>query len=527
MRDFELPGRSAAYGENGMAATSHPLATLTALDVLRAGGNAVDAAVAAVAVQCVVEPAMTGIGGDCFVLLAPASGGVVAFNGSGRAPAAATAAHLRELGVAELAGTVHAVTVPGAIDAWARLLERHGTRDLAELLQPAIRCADEGFVITPRVAWDWGRDGERLLRSSGGRVSYLPDDRAPVAGQKMRFSALANTLRRIAERGPDAFYQGELAERMVAYLRSEGGLHTLDDFAAAGGEFMRPIKTSYRGLEVYECPPNGQGVIALLMLNILEGFDLAALDPNDASRLHLEAEATRLAFRDRNACLADPAAVDVPLWHLLDKGYAARLRQLIDPERALAELPAPLLPEHSDTVYLTVVDRDRNLVSFINSVFDSFGSGLVCPETGVLFHDRGKSFSLDPAHPNVIAPGKRPMHTIIPGLAFEDGRPAIGFGVMGGHYQPVGHVHVLTNLVDFGLEPQAAIDAPRAFAQDGELRLERGVPRATAEALAGLGHKVVRAGKPLGGGQMIVIDHARGVLIGGSDPRKDGLALGY
>jgi gamma-glutamyltranspeptidase/glutathione hydrolase len=527
MRDFEVTGRSVAYGENGMAATSHPLATLVALDVLRAGGNAVDAAIAAVAVQCVVEPAMTGIGGDCFVLLAPAAGGVVALNGSGRAPAAATAGHLNELGVDELAGTVHSVTVPGAVDAWARLLERHGTKALAELLQPAIGCAEDGFVVTPRIAWDWSRDGERLLRSSGGRVIYLPDDRAPAAGQKMRFPALANTLRRIAERGPDAFYRGELAERMVAYLRSEGGLHTADDFAAAAGEFVSPISTTYRGLEVYECPPNGQGVIALLMLNVLEGFDLGPLDPNGAKRLHLEAEATRLAFRDRDACLADPAAADVPLGRLLDKDYASQLRRLIDPERALGAMPAPLLPEHPETVYLTVVDRDRNVVSFINSVFDSFGSGLVCPETGVLFHDRGKSFSLDPEHPNVIAPGKRPMHTIIPALAFEEGRPAIAFGVMGGHYQPVGHAHVLTNVVDFGLDPQAAIDAPRAFAHGGELRLERGVSPATGEALAGLGHHVVRPGRPLGGAQMIMIDRTRGVLIGGSDPRKDGLALGY
>ena len=527
MRDFELPGRSPAYAENGMAATSHPLATLTALEVLRTGGNAVDAAVAAVAVQCVVEPAMTGIGGDCFVLLAPAGGSVVALNGSGRAPAAATAERLAELGVDQLEGTVHAVTVPGAIDAWTRLLERHGTRELGELLRPAIRCAEEGFVVTPRVAYDWAREGDRLLQSIAGRVTYLPDDRAPVAGQKLRLPALGHTLRRIAEDGRDAFYRGELAERMVAYLRSEGGLHTVDDFAAAAGEFVTPIKTSYRGLEVYECPPNGQGVIALLMLNILEGFELGSLDRNGAERLHLEAEATRLAFRDRNACLADPAAVDVPLARLLDKGYAAGLRSVIDPERALADLPPPLLPEHRDTVYLTVVDRDRNVVSFINSVFDSFGSGLVCPETGVLFHNRGKSFSLDPAHPNVIAPGKRPMHTIIPALAFEEGRRTIAFGVMGGHYQPVGHVHVLTNVVDFGLDPQAAIDAPRAFAQDGELRLERGISRAAAEALARRGHKVVPAGKPLGGGQMIVVDHARGVLIGGSDPRKDGLALGY
>jgi gamma-glutamyltranspeptidase / glutathione hydrolase len=527
MRDFELPGRSAAYAENGMAATSHPMATLVALDVLRAGGNAVDAAVAAVAVQCVVEPAMTGIGGDCFVLLAPAAGGVVALNGSGRAPAAATAERLAALGVGELEGTVHSVTVPGAIDAWARLLERHGTRDLAELLQPAIRCAEEGFVVTPRVAYDWARDGERLRQSHGGRAIYLPGDRAPVAGQRVRLPALANTLRTIAADGADAFYRGELAERMVAHLRREGGLHTLDDFAGAAGEFVAPIRTAYRGLEVYECPPNGQGVIALLMLNILEGFELGALEQNGAGRLHLEAEATRLAFRDRNACLADPAAVDVPLGRLLDKAYAAKLRSLIDPERALVDLPPPLLPEHRDTVYLTVVDRERNLVSFINSVFDSFGSGLVCPETGVLFHNRGKSFSLDPAHPNVIAPDKRPMHTIIPALALEEGRRSIAFGVMGGHYQPVGQAHVLTNLVDFGLDPQAALDAPRAFAQDGELRLERGIPRAAAEALARLGHKVVAAGKPLGGGQMIVVDHARGVLVGGSDPRKDGLALGY
>jgi gamma-glutamyltranspeptidase / glutathione hydrolase len=527
MRDFELPGRSAAYAENGMAATSHPLATLTALDILRAGGNAIDAAVAAVAVQCVVEPAMTGIGGDCFVLLAPAQGGVVALNGSGRAPAAATTERLMELGIDELEGTVHAVTVPGAVDAWARLLERHGTRELGELLQPAIRYAEDGFVVTPRIAFDWARDGDQLLQSSGGRVNYLPDDRAPVAGQKLRLPALANTLGRIARDGPDAFYRGELAERMVAYLRSEGGLHTTDDFARAAGEFVTPIKTSYRGLEVYECPPNGQGVIALLMLNLLEGFGLGELDPNGAERLHLEAEATRLAFRDRNACLADPAAVDVPVRRLLDKDYAAQLRGQIDRERALTDLPPPLLAEHTDTVYLTVVDRDRNVVSFINSVFDSFGSGLACPETGVLFHNRGKSFSLDPAHPNVIAPGKRPMHTIIPALAFEHGRPTIAFGVMGGHYQPVGHAHVLTNLVDFGLDPQAAIDAPRAFAQDGALRLERGISRATAAALAQRGHKVVPAGKPLGGGQMIVVDHTRGVLIGGSDPRKDGLALGY
>jgi gamma-glutamyltranspeptidase/glutathione hydrolase len=314
---------------------------------------------------------------------------------------------------------------------------------------------------------------------------------------------------------------------MVAFLSAAGGLHSVEDFATAGGAFVSPIKTSYRGLEVFECPPNGQGIVALEMLNILEGLELAGLDPDGAARLHLEAEATRLAFRDRDACLADPAQADVPVARLLDKGYAAALRALIDPDRAMTLLPPPLEAAHADTVYLTVVDRDHMVVSFINSLFEGFGSGLVCPETGVLFHNRGKGFSLDPGHPNAMAPGKRPMHTIIPALAKQDGRPVLGFGVMGGHYQPVGQVHVLTNLLDFGLDPQAAIDAPRAFAHGGELQVERGIPAATAEALARLGHRVVPTDKPLGGGQMIMIDHARGVLLGGSDPRKDGLALGY
>lgn len=526
MRDFTLPGRSVAYGENGMAATSHPLATSTALDVLRSGGNAVDAAVAAVAVQCVVEPANTGIGGDCFALLAPAGGDVVALNGSGRAPTAADPARLRAEGLEELGASVHSVTVPGAIDAWARLLEAHGSRGLDELLQPAIACAEDGFVVTPRVAWDWYRDGERLLRSAGGRVFYLPDDRAPVVGQKVRLPALAATLRRIAAEGPDAFYRGELAQRMVAFLEAEGGGHTLDDFATAQGEFVAPISTAYGGLEVYECPPNGQGVITLLMLNILAGFDLGGLEPQGAERLHLQAEATRLAYRDRDACLADPAQAEVPLGRLLDRGYAAELARLIDRERALPALPPPLAA-HSDTVYLTVVDRERNAVSFINSLFEGFGSGLVCPETGVLFHNRGACFSLEPAHPNELAPGKRPMHTIIPALATRDGRAEMAFGVMGGHYQPVGQTQVLTDIVDYGRDPQQALDAPRSFAYGGVLQVEPGVPAATVEGLRRRGHEVVPSGKPLGGGQMIVIDHQRGVLCGGSDPRKDGLALGY
>ena len=405
MRDFALPGRSVAYGESGMAATSHPAATLTAIDVLRAGGNAVDAAVAAVAVQGVVEPAMTGIGGDCFVLLAPSGGGVVALNGSGRAPAATSLERLREQGVSDLDASAHCVTVPGALDAWARLLAAHGSKGLDELLQPAIGYAEHGFIVTPRVAHDWAKAGERLLRSTAGRVFYLPDDHAPVAGQKVRLPALANTLKRIAAHGAEAFYEGELAERMVAFLNEAGGLHTVDDFASAAGEFVEPISSTYRGYEIYQCPPSGQGLIALLMLNVLEGFELAGLDPHGALRHHLLAEATRLAYRDRDAWLADPDHAEVPVERLLDHGYAARLRRSIDPGRAMPVMPDAPLVAHADTVYLTVVDRDRNAVSFINSLFEGFGSGLVCPDSGVLFHNRGMCFSLEPGPPNTLAPG--------------------------------------------------------------------------------------------------------------------------
>lgn len=531
-RDFELPGRSTAYARHGMAATSHPLATLTALDVLRAGGNAVDAAVAAVAVLCVVEPHQTGIGGDCFALVAPSSGGVTALNGSGRAPMALTVERLRSLGVASLEGSggAHAVTVPGALAGWAALLAAHGTRGLDELLRPAIACAEDGFVVAPRVAWDWRHGRATLERSRGAREGYLlPGGRCPEPGDVVRLPKLAATLRAVAQRGHRAFYEGELAARLVAALAEHGGLHTEADFAAgaAAAEWVEPIATAYRGVTVHECPPNGQGVVALLMLNILERFPLADMDPDGAPRLHLLAEATRLAFRDRDAALADPAHAAVPTARLLDKGYARDLAARIDPERAMAELPPPLLEPHPDTVYLTVVDRDLGAVSLINSVYDSFGSGLACPETGVLFHNRGRAFRLDPDHPNAVAPGKRPLHTIIPALAFKGDRLWCSFGVMGGDYQPVGHAQVLTRLLDDGADPQAALDAPRVMAYPGDLQAEAGVGRAARRGLAGRGHRVVDAPRPLGGGQGIVVDRGRGVLVGGSDPRKDGLALGW
>jgi gamma-glutamyltranspeptidase/glutathione hydrolase len=424
-------------------------------------------------------------------------------------------------------GTPHCVTVPGAVAAWGLMAERYGTKGLDELLRPAIASAEDGFVVTPRVAYDWEAHADRLVFSPAGAAFYLPGGKAPSAGRTLRLPALARTLRRIAEHGPSAFYEGETAARMVATLKGFGGFHELEDFATAKAELVEPIHTRYRDVQVYECPPNGQGVVALLLLNILEGFEAGKLEPMGAARFHLQAEATKLAFRERDRHLADPAHADVPVARLLDKAYATELRETIDADKASAEVPAPALDPQPDTVYLTVVDRDLNAVSFINSIYDAFGSGLVCQDTGVIFHSRGRSFRLAEGHPNRLAPGKRPMHTIIPGMAFRGGEAWMSFGVMGGDYQPVGHAHVIGNMVDYGMDPQQAIDAARVMAYPGDLEVERGISMATRSGLEVRGHRVVDAPAPLGGGQAIVIDRQRGVLIGGSDPRKDGLALGW
>lgn len=531
MRDFQIPGCSTVHAVNGMAATSHPLATLAALDALRWGGNAVDAAVCAAAVLAVVEPQSTGIGGDCFVLFAPrGSGQIVAYNGSGRAPAAAHAEWYRDQGITAFEpGSAHAVTVPGAIEAWSRLVADHGRKGLDDLLVPAITFAEEGFPVSARVASDWKRELPRLEFDAAARRIFLPGGSAPVAGDLHVQPELAATLKRIASEGPDAFYKGDVAQDLVDRLRAGGGLHTLDDFAGHHGEYVTPIRINYRGYDVFECPPNGQGLTVLLMLDILEGLDLARHGPLSAERLHLEIEAGRLAYRDRNALLADPAHARIPVEHLLSAAYTDGLRALIRPDRAMTRLPAggSTDAEGRDTVYLCVVDSQLNAVSFINSTYWSFGSGIVGPRSGVVLQNRGLGFRLDPGHPNVIAPGKRPLHTIIPGMLARDGRAIMPFGVMGGDYQPFGHVHLLTNILDFGMDPQEALDLARVF-HDGEVvEVERGVPEAAVKGLAQRGHAIAKANEPHGGGQAIMIDWKRGVMTGGSDPRKDGCALGY
>ncbi|MDJ1158854.1 gamma-glutamyltransferase family protein [Chelatococcus sp. SYSU_G07232] len=528
MRDFFQPGRGPVLAREAAVATSHPLATAAGLEILALGGNAVDAAIAAVAVQCVVEPHMTGIAGDCFVLYAPAGQDVIALNGSGRAPAAASVARLRDLGLTEIARTSpHAVTVPGAVAAWAKLHRDHGRLPFERLFARAIAYAEDGYPVTPRVARDWAEEAPLLAQDAGARAAYLPDGRAPKAGERHAQPRLGARLREIAREGADAFYLGPTAESLVRFLNGLGGLHTLDDFAAAldGADYVTPIRTRYRGYDVYECPPNGQGLATLMILNILSGFDLSdTLSPAD--RAHLHAEATKLAYHHRDALIADPAHLPFPVEALLSDEVAATLRARIDPTKAR---PATLWneAEHRDTVYLCVVDRDGNAVSFINSIFHAFGSTRLDPETGIVLHSRGSSFRLIEGHPNAIGPRKRPMHTIIPGMLRKDGRTVAPFGVMGGHYQAAGQAAFLSGVLDRGLNVQAAIDAPRSFAFDGVLEVEPALGEETIAALAARGHAIKRRTVPLGGGQAIWIDHGRGALWGASDRRKDGCALGF
>jgi len=524
MRDFQTPGRSLVYAANGLCATSHPLAAQTAVRMLQDGGNAVDAAIAAAVVLGICEPQMTGIGGDAFVLLKhPGAERIVGLNGSGRAPAGLDAAQLRRLGHASMpAHDAAAVTVPGAIDAFVRLSADWGRLGLEASLAPAIRFAEEGVPVAPRTAFDWA-EADHL--SGDARRFYLIDGAPPRAGQLFRAPGQAEVLRRIARQGRAGFYEGEVAEDMVSSLRALGGAHTLGDFAATACDYVEPIAGAYRDHELVELPPNGQGATALLMAAILAHFDLAALDPLGAERAHLEAEAAKLAYDARDRFIADPGPMRLRLDHMLAPQTVERLAALIDPARANVAPGAAADHVHRETVYLTVVDRERMAVSLIYSVYHSFGSGLASAKFGINFQNRGAGFSLAPGHVNEAAGGKRPMHTIIPGMLRRDGKLVMPFGVMGGAYQPAGHVRLISNLLDYGMDPQAAIDAPRSFPDAGALELETGYRDDVARALAARGHRIVRRTVPLGGAQAIVIDND--ILIGASDPRKDGCALGY
>ena len=525
--DFFGPSRPTVFARDAAIATSHPLATAAGLEILQAGGNAIDAALAAVATQCVVEPAMTGIGGDCFVLYAPQGKPTVAINGSGPAPAAASVGALKAAGLTgEIPRTsAHAVTIPGAVSAWTKLHADHGSLPLDRLFMRAIDYAENGYPIAQRVAFDWADEAPLLAQDENASAFFLSGGAPLRAGQRHAQPLLGQRLREIANQGAAAFYEGATAGSLVRYLNGLGGLHTLDDFAAMkdGAFYTTPIATEYRGCTIEECPPNGQGLAALMLLNILREFDLGD-GLSLADRVHLHAEATKLVYHNRDALLGDPSAMTVPVETLLAPETARRLAARIDMSRALP----PVLwdePVHADTVYICVVDRDGNMVSFINSIFHAFGSTRIDPATGVLLHSRGSSFRLIEGHPNAIAPGKRPMHTIIPGLLRRDGEAIGVFGVMGGHYQAAGQAALLSGLLDRGLDPQTAIDAPRSFAFDGVLEIEPTYPEKVLADLAERGHRLKVAVEPIGGAQLIVREQG-GLLLAASDPRKDGCALG-
>ena len=525
MRDFHLPGRSPVLATEGMCATSHPLGARIAIDTLARGGNAADAAIAGAVVLGLCEPQMTGLGGDCFALVKPAgSEEVRALNGSGRAPAAASADALRADGLSVMPlGSPHAVTVPGAVDAFCALAERHGRLGIADALGPVIPYFEAGIPVAPRVAFDWAEAVGTLQGTA--RETYLSGGEAPAVGTRFALPGQAEVLRRIARDGRAGFYEGEVAADMVAALRARGGVHAEADFAATACDWADPISGPYRGVDLVEHPPNGQGATAILMAGILARFDLAALDPFGAARAHLEAEAAKLAYDARDRFLADPDHTS-RLGHMTDPATAEALAALIDPTRAMAA-PAPLTEAvHRETIYITVVDRDRMAVSLIYSIFHSFGSGLASDRFGILLQNRGAGFTLEAGHPNEYGAGKRPMHTIIPAMLREGGRVTMPFGVMGGAYQPCGHARFVSNLRDYGMDAQTAIDAPRAFADRGAMKVERGYPEAVRAELAAMGHAVEVPDAPIGGAQAIRIDPS-GYLEGASDPRKDGCALGY
>ena len=528
MRNFHLAGRSTVHAQNGMVATSHPLAALAAIEVLQAGGTAADAAVAACALLGVIEPQSTGIGGDCFALLQPrGEGKIVAYNGSGRAPQAATAEWYLERKINSIPLTsAHAVSIPGAVDAWATILSDHGKLGFDTLLQPAIKAAEEGYVVSPRIAFDWRNQFDKLKKGVNTERYLLPHGKPAVAGDVIHQPELGKTLRAIAKGGRDAFYKGAVADDMVETLQGIGGLHTTDDFEAHTTETTSPIGTLYKGHDVWQCPPNGPGITMLVMLNILSRFDLTRFPAMSIERFHLEAEAARIAYLMREQHIGDPAHVNVDVSRILTPEFAEEYGSKIRMDRVL-DLPTVTPPMNPSTVYITVVDKDRNVCSFINSIAHSFGSAIVTNKTGIMLQNRGGGFRIQPGHPNCIAPGKRPLHTIIPSLVTKNGRAVMPFGVMGGQYQPVGQSHVLTNILDYGCDVQEAIDMPRGLHYEGVYQLEDGIPAEIVEGLKKLGHKTTSVVGPLGGGQAIWIDWDKGTLTGGSDPRKDGCALGY
>jgi gamma-glutamyltranspeptidase/glutathione hydrolase len=533
-RPSSLAGRSAVYAPHGIIATSQPLATAAGLAVLERGGNAVDAAVTAAAVLNLVEPHMTGIGGDMFALLWSArEKRLVALNASGRAGTGMTREALLQRGRTSVPDQgAESITVPGALGGWAALLSRYGTITLGQALAPAIQLAEQGFPVSPIIASQWADETERLTRDDGARATFLVGGtRAPRAGEWFSNPDLARSFRAIARNGPGELYGGALGRRLAERIQALGGFVTLDDLKGQRVEWVTPISVPFKGYRIWELPPNNQGVAVLEMLRILEHDDLAALGHNTAPYLHRLIEAKKLAYADLARYVGDPAAMGVPVAELYSDRFIAARRALLDSSRAAVRQEPGVAATASETIYLTVADSAGNMVSFINSLFDAFGSGVVVPGTGFALQNRGSGFTLDPDLPNTVAPGKRPFHTLIPGFVTRDSngveQPWMSFGVMGGSMQPQGHLQVLLNLLVFGMGVQEAIDAPRFRHLDGlRVALEAPIPDSVRAGLAALGHQIVDLAPGSAGGAQIIIRLDKG-YVAGSDPRKDGMAAGY
>ena len=534
--------RSEVIAPHGMAATSQPLATQIALDILKKGGSAVDAAIAANAALGLMEPTGCGIGGDLFAIIWDAEKEeLTGLNASGRSPESLTLQHFRDLGMERIPylGPL-SVSVPGAVDGWFELHERYGRLPMSELLQPSIDYANNGFPVTEFIASLWQQNVSTREEYPGVREVYMPGGEAPKTGEVFKNPNLGNTYKLIAEQGRDVFYKGEIAEKIDAYMAENGGFLTAADMAAHTSEWVEPVSVNYRGYDVYELPPNGQGIVALQMLNILEGFDLRSMGFGTPEYLHTLIEAKKLAYEDRAKHYADPDFYNVPLDWLLSKDYAAERRELIAADKAADNFPPgdPLL-EHGDTIYLTVGDADGNMISLIQSNYGDLGSGMTPEELGFQLQNRGQQFSLKDGHANVYEPGKRPFHTIIPAFVLKDGKPWLSFGVMGGSMQPQAHAQIVVNLVDFDMNLQEAGDAARmrhsgssqptdqVMTDGGRVYLESGIGDDVRDALRELGHNIADGTISYGGYQAIIRDPVTGVYFGASESRKDGQAAGY
>lgn len=519
---------------NGMVATSQPLAAMAGLRMMMQGGNAIDAAVATAAVLNVVEPESTGIGGDMFALVWNASEKkVIALNGSGRAPASASPEELRQKGMSAIPDdSIFSVTVPGAVSGWNALIDRFGRMSLSDVLQPAIEYASEGFPVSEVISGQWAEGAVRLRAQRSGNELLL-NGRAPMSGEVMRLPELANSLRTIAEGGAEAFYKGPIAEKIAAFAQAQGGWLTAEDMAAHEATWEEAIFTDYRGVRCWQCPPNNQGVNVLMALNIAEGFDISGMGFQSEDAYHHLIESVRLALTDGLYHVTDPSKMRIDASELISKAYAEKRRKLISQEEAMDTVPVGSPGMKGDTIYLTAVDKDGNACSLINSVYTNFGSGLVAPGTGIALQSRGASFSLDAEHVNVLEPNKRPFHTLIPGMATRDGELWLSYGVMGTVQQAQGQFQVLSNMIDFGLNPQEALDAPRFSFRpyEGLIGLEEErIPESLASNLRGRGHQIfMHQPDPLffGGGQVIERNPDTGVIRGGSEPRNDGCAIGW